>query len=39
LSQRQVESERLRLKEAELALETARGHLDSLPPPTPAPSR
>jgi hypothetical protein len=34
LTERQVEAERLRLKEAELALETARGQLDSLPPPT-----
>jgi hypothetical protein len=37
LSQRQVENERLRLKDAELALESARAHIDSLPPPTPAP--
>lgn len=39
LTQRQVGDEQLRLKEAELALETARRHLDSLPPPTPAPAR
>jgi hypothetical protein len=36
LSQRQVESERLRLKGAELALERARSQLDQLPLPTPS---